>query len=501
MPDRGGSEVSVQVDGANMRVFVSLLLLCLSGLSWAKSIVGNRVLVVLEGASEKALFSQFWSDLESRDFLVSFETPKNDQLSLFKHGQLAFDHIILTPPKSKGYGPALTPKILLDYTNAGGNTLLCLSAESGTPTAIASLLLELDIQLSADRNSVVVDHFNFDQVSSPDLHDTLLLPRPAPLRPDVKNFFGGDGVLAVPKAVGQALGNNSPLLAPILAAPVTAYSYNPKEEGEAVEEPFASGSQLSIVSALQARNSARFTVLGSLEMLQDAWFTASVKGSDGKSVKTANRQFAQQLTEWTFKEVGVLKIGSITHYESDQKPAHNNSVLIAENNPSLYRIKNDVVSLVYQHSEDHHTNTSQTFTIEVSEYSHTHYIPFVVPPNDDLQLEFTMLSPFHRLSLQPATKSANSTFFTTSFKLPDQHGIFAFKVNYKRPFFNNVDERRQVTVRHMAHDEWPRSWVISGAWPWIGGLWSVIVGFLLFVAIWLYSEPSRDDRKTGNRSI
>ena len=333
-----------------MRAFISLLLLCLSSLSWAKSVVGNRVLVVLEDASEKTLYSQLWSDLESRDFLVSFESPKNDQLALFKHGQLAYEHLILTPPKSKGYGPALTPKILLDYTNAGGNTLLCLSAESGTPTAIASLLLELDIQLSPDRNAVVVDHFNFDQTSSPDKHDTLILPRPAPLRPDVKNFFGGDGVLAVPKAAGQALGNNSPLLAPILVAPSTAYSYNPKEESEAVEEPFASGSQLAIVSALQARNSARVTVLGSLEMLQDAWFTASVKSSDGKSVKTANRQFAQQLTEWTFKEVGMLKVGSITHYESDQKPANNNSVLVAENNPSLYRIKNDVVSSVSSQS-------------------------------------------------------------------------------------------------------------------------------------------------------
>ena len=133
--------------------------------------------------------------------------------------------------------------------------------------------------------------------------------------------------------------------------------------------------------------------------------------------------------------------------------------------------------------------------IELSEYSRTHYVPLVIPANDDLQLEFTMLSPFQRLSLKPTTTSANSTYFMTSFTIPDQHGIFAFKVNYKRPFFTNIDERRQVTVRHMAHDEWPRSWVISGAWPWIAGLWSVIAGFLLFVAVWLYCEPPGEAKK------
>lgn len=137
--------------------------------------------------------------------------------------------------------------------------------------------------------------------------------------------------------------------------------------------------------------------------------------------------------------------------------------------------------------------------IEISEYSHTHWIPFLVPENDDLQLEFTMLSPFHRLSLQPTTTSANSTFFMTSFTIPDQHGIFAFKVNYKRPFFTNLEVKRQVTVRHIAHDEWPRSWQITGAWPWIAGLWTVVAGFLLFVGVWLYCEPPSQTKRPVNR--
>jgi len=100
-----------------------------------------------------------------------------------------------------------------------------------------------------------------------------------------------------------------------------------------------------------------------------------------------------------------------------------------------------------------------------------------------------MLSPFHRLNLQPLSTTHNSTLFTTSFTLPDQHGIFNFLVNYKRPFLTNVFEKRTVTVRHFAHDEWPRSFVISAAWPYVSSITVTIIGWLMFVGLWLYSKP------------
>jgi oligosaccharyltransferase complex subunit beta len=113
--------------------------------------------------------------------------------------------------------------------------------------------------------------------------------------------------------------------------------------------------------------------------------------------------------------------------------------------------------------------------------------------SDNLQLEFSMLSPFHRLNLVAdpftTTEAPTSRTYSTSFKLPDQHGIFNFKVNYKRPFLSNIEEKNTVTVRHFAHDEYPRSWAISNAWPWIAGNVVTIVAWLAFVAIWLWSKP------------
>jgi oligosaccharyltransferase complex subunit beta len=106
-----------------------------------------------------------------------------------------------------------------------------------------------------------------------------------------------------------------------------------------------------------------------------------------------------------------------------------------------------------------------------------------------------MLSPFHRLNLSPTPSSSpNSTTYTTKFTTPDQHGIFSFRVNYKRPFLTPIEEKRQVTVRHFAHDEWPRSFVISGALPWVTGLWGIIGGWVLFVGVWLFAGPVKVDR-------
>ncbi len=194
----------------------------------------------------------------------------------------------------------------------------------------------------------MVDHFNYDALSAGERHDVLLVPQPDAPRPDVKNYFGGSGAIAFPRSVGQVLGNQSPFLAPILRAPSTAYSYNPKDEVDTVEEPFATGQQMALVSAMQARNSARFTVLGSVEALEDGWFNGKVKAvGAAKQTITANRDFARTLSAWTFMEIGVLKVGRVEHYLSSttaEKAGNDSIAQLGYLNPKIYRVKNDVVS-------------------------------------------------------------------------------------------------------------------------------------------------------------
>lgn len=238
---------------------------------------------------------------------------------------------------STALGPNLTPNLLVDFVNAQGNILVGLSSTTPTTSSIVSLLAELDVFLPAERTGTVVDHFHYDTVSAPETHDVLVLDTPSPnaRAAGLKPYFAlpDDAVLAVPHTAGHVLGN-SHLLTPILRAPDTAYSYNPKEQTATVEpdELFAAGRQLALVSALQARNSARVSVVGAA-MLQDQWLDAKVAKVDGKKTKTANKEFARRLSGWTFQEIGVLRVNDVEH----------RLVGSDEPNPSLYRIKNDVV--------------------------------------------------------------------------------------------------------------------------------------------------------------
>lgn len=160
-------------------------------------------------------------------------------------------------------------------------------------------------------------------------------------RSGVKSYFvpetKTDELIAIPSAVGHILGSN-PLVNPILRAPSTAYSYNPQEQGEVLEpeDLFAAGEQLAIVSGFQARNSARFTFVGSAEMLSNTWFDAKVKKVGGQKVKTWNREFAKRVTGWAFQETGVLRVNSVEHRRNEAGESD-------ELNPKLYMLTNNVV--------------------------------------------------------------------------------------------------------------------------------------------------------------
>lgn len=456
-----------------MKSFLSFTLLLLATLVSAISSTGDRLLVVLDDVAEKANYTKFLGDLKVRGYKITFETPKSESLSLFRYGERIYDHVIFFPSRVKALGPNLTPAHLLDFMKAQGNIMLALSSGTATPSNLVSFLTELDIGLPADRTGLVVDHFNYDTLSASDLHDVLLLPVPDPIRPDVKDFFSsataGDGVLAFPRGVGAELGAG-PLLTPILRAPRTTYSYNPKEQAEVLDDLFGAGEQLSLVSFFQARNSARFALVGSAEMLSDKWMDAKVrKAGEKKDASTQNREFARRLSGWAFQETGVLRVNWIEHHLNEAGSTGAN-----ESNPKIYRVKNDV-----------------TYTISLSEWSWDEWTAFAVPPNDAIQLEFSMLSPFHRLSmsLNAAHSTPKAAAYTVSFKLPDQHGIFNFVVNYKRPLLSNIEEKNTVSVRHMAHNEWPRSYAISGAWPWIAGIGATIMAWVVFLVVWMFSKP------------
>lgn len=104
-----------------------------------------------------------------------------------------------------------------------------------------------------------------------------------------------------------------------------------------------------------------------------------------------------------------------------------------------------------------------------------------------------MLSPFHRLQLKSQKRASTEEegVYSVTFTVPDQHGVFNFLTNYKRPFLTNIEEKRTVTVRHMAHDEYPQSFEIPAAWPYLLSVFVTGAGWLVFVAVWMFNKPAR----------
>ncbi|PFH62825.1 hypothetical protein XA68_11606 [Ophiocordyceps unilateralis] len=449
-----------------MRTPLGIVLFLLTAAVTALSTAGGRLLVVLDDLADRDAYTLFLGDIESRGFEIAYETPRSERLRLSHLGERTYDHIVFLPAKVKGLGPNLTPKHLVEFVKAGGNVVVALASTTPAPSSLVSFLAEFEVTLPAERTGLVVDHFNYDSLSAAEAHDVLVLDAPAKAPAATTDLFTMPGaVLVLPRTSGHVLGQ-SPLLTPLLRAPFTAYSYNPKDQLETVDpdDLFASGQQLALVTTVQARNSARVAIIGSAEMLQDKWMEAKVAHVDRKPAKVENREFAKRLTGWAFQEIGVLRVNSIEHHLKGSK----------EMNPAIYRIKNDV-----------------TFSISMSEYSWDKWVPFKVPKDDYVQMEFSMLSPFVRLNLRKTKTTETATIFSREFMLPDQHGIFNFRVNYKRDLLTYVDEKRTVSVRHIAHDEWPRSFDIVAAWPWLSGLWATIMAWVMFCALWLYSAPPR----------
>jgi oligosaccharyltransferase complex subunit beta len=110
-----------------------------------------------------------------------------------------------------------------------------------------------------------------------------------------------------------------------------------------------------------------------------------------------------------------------------------------------------------------------------------------------------MLDPYIRTNLTAApTTSAKraATTFVAEFQLPDVFGVYTLMVRYQRPGYTWIEQRDVVPVRPYHHDEYPR--FLSIAYPYYTGAASVMLGFLVFCAVWLYTPQQNTNAKSSS---
>lgn len=335
--------------------------------------------------------------------------------------------MIVYPVRSRHFNKQLSVENLLDFFSSGGQVLTVTSPE-GLSDNIRSFLNQLGIYPSP-RNYYVNDYYHGDE------NNTLYLKKGKSLNDYVVS--PGDYNLVYKGAA--ALLDNRQLIIPVLQAPKTSFALDSKQSNE----EWTIGSEGYLAAAFQSLRNTRLAWVGSEVFLSDK-FSAS------------NGRFAEELTKWTFGEKAVLKSVGFTHH-------HASGASYLE---SPYKVKDSIV-----------------YKIGFSEWNGSSWGPFT---SDDVQFELRMIDPYYRITLLPSETSSDAQYYTTgNFSLPDHHGIFTFLVDYKRAGLSFITEKDVRAIRHLANDEYLRSWDITNSWVYLTSIYSVITVWVLFVVLYL----------------
>ncbi|CAH3035687.1 unnamed protein product [Pocillopora meandrina] len=430
--------------------FISTLVVLLACFDLTEA--GGKTLVLLDNANTKETHSIFFNSLKERGFDLVFRSADDSSLSLVKYGEFLYQHLVIFSPSVEEFGGSLNVRAITDFIDGGGNVLVATNSAIGDP--IRELGSECGVEFDEEKTSVI-DHINHD-VSDLDQH-TLIVADPSNV---IKaSTVTGHSVTnpSLFKGVGMTADPDNPLVMEVLTASSTAYSYYP--DVKISEYPHAVGKSTLLIAGLQARNNARVVFSGSLDFFSDEYFNKPVQSSKAGSkqyAKSGNQDLAIALSEWVFKENGVLRVGEVKHYRAGEASP-----------PAAYTIEEDVV-----------------YSIRIEELVDGKWESF---QGTDVQLEFFRIDPFVRTTLN----KSNDGLFVAKFKLPDVYGVFQFKVEYNRVGYTYLHSKTQVSVRPREHTQYER--FIPSAYPYYASAFSMILGLFIFSLVFLHH---RDEVKS-----
>jgi oligosaccharyltransferase complex subunit beta len=405
---------------------------------------GKRLLALLDNYGIRETHSTFFRSLKDRGFQITYKVADDADLALSKYSEYSYDHLLLFCPNVVEFGGNVSSKAIIDFIDAGGNVLIAASSQLTEP--IKEVAGECGIEFS-DEETFVIDPFNAD-VNDQGL-STLIVSETENLINN-KVIVGNSKSSGTPllyRGVGMTADPENPLLIEVLTGSSSSYTYNPSEA--IVDYPHSVGKNTLLVAALQARNNARVLFVGSLDFFSNDFFESSVQKAAGKRFdKSGNEDLCVSLSQWTFKEVGVVRVASVVHHRVGETTA-----------PAAYTIKENMV-----------------YTINIQEISNGKWVPFQAA---DVQFEFVRLDPFVRKTL--AKQGVN---YQLQFQIPDVYGVFKCVVDYNRIGYTHLFSSTQVSVHPMLHTEYER--FIPAAYPYYASAFSMMITVFFFSFIQLY---------------
>lgn len=406
------------------------------------------MLILLDNFATRETHSTFFKSLKSRNFQITYKLADDPELALSKYNEYAFDHLVLFCSNVLEFGGSVSTKTIVDFIDAGGNVLVGANSQLSEP--IKEIAGECGVEFS-DEDTFVIDRFNVDV--NDDGRGTLIVS-------DVENLINnkiivGDkakqGSPLLYRGIGMTVDSENPLLIEILTGSPTSYTHNP--DTTITDYPHTIGKSTLLISALQARNNARVMFVGSLDFFSNDFFESSTQkaGNSKKFDKSGNEDLAGSLSEWLFKERGVIRVASVDHH------------LVGNvKTPSSYQIKQNMA-----------------YSIKIEEIKNGKWEAFKAT---DVQLEFIMLDPYIRTNLKPTPTGQ----FQTQFIIPDVYGVFKLNVDYSRTGLTHLFSSTQVSVRPLEHTQYER--FIVAAYPYYASSGAMILGVFLFSFVQLYHQ-------------
>lgn len=407
----------------------------------------RRILVLLDDVGIKSSHSLYFKSLQNRGFELDFKLADDPKITLQRYGQYLYDALILFCPTIERFGGSVDLAGILDFVDSGHD--LIIAADSAASDLIRDIATECGVDFDEDPSAMVIDHTSYS-VSNTEGDHTLIAS---------DDFIQSDVILGSQKieapilfqGIGHSLNPANSLVLKVLSASPSAYSANPKSILS--NPPSLTGSAISLVSIMQARNNARILISGSLSVFSNRFFRSGVQkaGSSIKHEKSGNEQFFTEVSKWVFHERGHLKAVNVRHHKIGEV-----------HEPAMYRINDDL-----------------EYSVEIYEWSGTSWEAYVA---NDVQLQFYMMSPYVLKTLSSEQKG----LYSTTFKVPDVYGVFQFKVEYDRLGYTSLHLSKQIPVRPFRHNEYER--FIKVAYPYYGASFSMMAGFFIFTTVYLYNK-------------
>ncbi|RXG59985.1 Dolichyl-diphosphooligosaccharide--protein glycosyltransferase 48 kDa subunit [Armadillidium vulgare] len=422
------SSYNVDMDFLHKHNIMILLLFVLSllGTIYCK----QTTLVLVDTLATRETHSIFLKSLQERGHDVNVKSADDPSLQITKYGEHIYNNLVILSPGVEEFGGSLSLEAIVEFIDEGGNVLIAGSSE--TTDLIRELGTEVGVEMD-EEGAMVIDHLNYD-VHDKGQHSLIAAPNSGLIN-SAEMVGKPNGSPLLYRGTGLITDPDNPLVLPVLKAASSAYCHTPSHP--IVEYPHATGQNMLLVAALQARNNARSKLL-----------------RERYTRLLGNGPVVEALSRWVFKEEGVLRVVSVSHHRAGEKEP-----------PPSYTIKDDV-----------------EYSIAIERLVGGSWVPFQAP---DLQMEFVRIDPFVRLTLKPYSTG----IFSIGFKVPDVYGVYQFKVEYNRIGFTRLFSSTQVAVRPFTHTEYER--FIDCAYPYYASALSMMFGVFIFSFVFLHhKEPS-----------